>query len=105
GETVTLVFDGDSEDDCGGKAKARIDAIEPMTRFAYSWHPGGDGDDHPDDQMTLVEFLIEPNGEGTKLVMVESGFANISEARRENCFSMNSGGWDFQLKKDRKSVV
>jgi hypothetical protein len=40
---------------------------------------------------TLVEFSLEPEGTGTRLRLVESGFGD--ERHREE----NSGGWDAEL--------
>lgn len=97
GSVVTLDFS--STDGCGA-CEARIEAIEPQARFAYSWHPGEDCslDHYPEDELTLVEFFLEPSGEGTRLKVVESGFAKIPEERRAACFKANTSGWEYELK-------
>ena len=97
GSVVTLDF---SQHEGCGACEARIEAIEPKTRFAYKWHPGEDCaiDAYPEDELTLVEFLLEPNGEGTLLKVVESGFSKIPEARRADCFKANTSGWEYEIK-------
>ena len=60
--------------DRGGRAAAR---------FAYRWarasrEPGGD--EPADGNSTLVEFTLAPEGDGTRLRVVESGFAALDDA-------------------------
>lgn len=40
---------------------------------------------------TLVEFSLAPDGEGTRLRLVESGFTDDKHR------AQNSGGWDSEL--------
>ena len=75
-------------------------AIEPRTRFAYTWHPYAidPGIDYSNEPPTTVEFTLEPHENGTLLTVVESGFDAIPEARRSEAFRMNEGGWTAQMK-------
>jgi uncharacterized protein YndB with AHSA1/START domain len=76
-----------------------VTAVEPPHRLAFRWHPHGTGGpDHPDDPMTLVEFLLEPDGGATRVTIVESGFDRIALERRAQAFDANAGGWTHQLR-------
>jgi uncharacterized protein YndB with AHSA1/START domain len=77
-----------------------VDSIEPMNRFALRWHPG-DVDpavDYSREPMTLVEFVLEDAGAGTRLTITESGFDRIPLARRAAAREGNEGGWEHQLR-------
>jgi hypothetical protein len=42
--------------------------------------------------------MLEANGSGTHLVVIESGFDKIPANRRLEAFRMNNEGWVEQLK-------
>ena len=55
----------------------------------------------PDDprlheKVTLVEFILEPSGNGSKLTIRESGFEKLPEDKRLQAFRDNQSGWDAQ---------
>ena len=79
--------------------KARIERILPQTLFSFWWHPYAveAGVDYDEETPTLVEFTIEDHAPGILLRVVESGFDNVPEARRQKAFKMNSRGWDEQM--------
>ena len=54
--------------------------------------------------MTLVEFRLEEAGGGTLLTIVESGFDQISLARRAEAFRMNDQGWTEQTRNIERHV-
>jgi uncharacterized protein YndB with AHSA1/START domain len=85
---------------------AVVEAMEPERFFSFRWHPYAvDPDvDYSQEPRTLVEFTLEPDGEGTLLTVVESGFDAIPASRRAKAFEMNSAGWAGQLKNIRKHV-
>ena len=85
---------------------ARTVAIEPPHRFAFTWHPYAiDPDiDYSGEEPTLVEFRLEPRGEGTHLTITESGFDKIPAHRRDEALRMNGGGWTAQLENIRSHV-
>ena len=74
--------------------------MEPETFFSFRWHPFAieEGVDYSAEPTTLVTFTLEDAKQGTKLTIVESGFDAIPESRRAKAFSMNSGGWDAQIR-------
>jgi uncharacterized protein YndB with AHSA1/START domain len=70
--------------------RVTIEAVEPPERFAYRWEPGGANEGGP---RTLVDFRLEEIAGGTRLTLVESGFAQFGpDSRRANEF-----GWDSEL--------
>ena len=46
---------------------------------------------------TLVEFRLEEVDEGTRLSMVESGFASLPKEIYDEAMRDNSNGWDSEL--------
>lgn len=52
-----------------------------------------------DGNATLVEFTLSPDGEGTRLRMVESGFAELAmpEEDRRARHEQNGAGWTRKL--------
>ena len=55
----------------------RIERVEEPTVFGFTWGIYGLPDDDP--RRTYVEFTLEPTGTGTRLTVVESGFAQLPE--------------------------
>lgn len=85
---------------------AKVVAMEPERRFAFEWHPYAvdPAVDYSDEPPTLVEFLLEPAGQGTWLTLRESGFDRVPPHRREEAFRMNEGGWAAQMDNIRAHV-
>src|SRR3546814_20079982 len=71
----------------------------PERLFSFTWHPYAiePGVDYSDEPPTLVEFRLEPRGDGTLLTVTESGFDRIPAHRRDEAFRMNDGGWTEQV--------
>ena len=82
---------------------ASVDAVEPPHRLAFRWHPYAiePGRDYSNEPTTLVEFMLEPDGDGTRLRVVESGFDALPDSRRDEAFRMNSNGWAKQVENIR----
>ena len=83
-----------------GRSQICVIAAEPHEYFAYRWVPGanhylGDVLSVPN---TLVEFRIREQTDGTcKVLLTESGFADLPKEWMEDALRQNSGGWDFML--------
>ena len=75
----------------GEKASMRIERVEEPTVFGFTWGINGLPDDDP--RRTYVEFTLEPTGSGTRLTVVESGFAQLPEDDYRKAFDGNTEGW------------
>jgi len=76
---------------------AIVCAVEENRRFAFYWVPGpsnGKPAEVTEDSRTLVDFTLEPVEGGTRLKLVESGFARLGET---GAHKANSEGWDEEL--------
>lgn len=82
-------------------SRGRIVAVERPTRFAYRWAPFKDpgGEEPVDGNSTLVEFTLQAEGDGTRLRVVESGFAALdaSDEQRAANHKGNTEGWQLEL--------
>ncbi|MGH2617938.1 MAG: SRPBCC domain-containing protein [Thermomicrobiales bacterium] len=77
-----------------GTFHARIERVEPTRRFAYRW--AHLADQQPGDgNSTLVEFTLSPEGDGTRLRVVESGFRELDmpETEQAQWAADNIQGW------------
>ena len=81
--------------DSGHTADMRVERVEEPVVFGFTWHVYGLTDDDP--RRTYVEFTLEEAGAGTRLTMVESGFAQLSEEAYREAYEGNAGGWVSEL--------
>ena len=79
----------------GDRADMRIERVEEPTVFGFTWHIYGLPADDP--RRTYVEFTLEPVGRGTRLTVVESGFAQLPDDVHRTAHSGNTGGWASEL--------
>jgi uncharacterized protein YndB with AHSA1/START domain len=77
---------------------ARVVTMEKPTLFSFSWHPYAidPNVDYSQEPPTLVEFRLEPAGQGTRLSIVESGFDALPPDRMPIALRMNDQGWTIQ---------
>jgi uncharacterized protein YndB with AHSA1/START domain len=78
-----------------GDFPVRVEKVQPPTYVAYRWASAFPGQELRDDNSTLVEFTLIPEGDKTRLRVVESGFAALagSEELRAKALNDNAGGW------------
>ncbi|HLK21166.1 MAG TPA: SRPBCC family protein [Bryobacteraceae bacterium] len=69
--------------------------LTPPKRFSWQWHPGAvdPGVDYSKEPRTTVTFTLEPIPSGTRLTVEETGFNEVSLARRAKVFEDNTKGW------------
>jgi uncharacterized protein YndB with AHSA1/START domain len=79
----------------GQRFFVRVTEMTPPRRFAWQWHPGAvdPAVDYTREPCTTVTFTLEPSGNGTRLSVSETGFNEISLARRAKVYQDNSQGW------------
>lgn len=79
----------------GHTADMRVERVEEPAVFGFTWHIYGLPDDDP--RRTYVEFTLEPVGTGTRLTVVESGFAQLPDDVYRTAFDGNTKGWASEL--------
>ncbi|MGN5636103.1 SRPBCC domain-containing protein [Streptomyces sp. AC154] len=82
-----------------GDFPVRVEKVEPPTYLAYRWASAFPGAEPHEGNSTLVEFTLIPEGERTRLRVVESGFAALagSEEVRGRVLKDNTQGWPLEL--------
>lgn len=73
----------------------RVERVEEPHVFGFTWRVYGLPEADP--RRTYVEFTLEPAGAGTRLTVVETGFAQLSAAEYEASYSGNVKGWAAEL--------
>ena len=79
----------------------RVEFVEMTlpSRFVWRWHPGrvDPAVDYSKEPRTTVTFTLEPADGGTLLHVSETGFDQVSLARRASVHADNSKGWPTVL--------
>jgi uncharacterized protein YndB with AHSA1/START domain len=90
----------------GQRFRVLVTEMRPPRRLAWRWHPGeiDPNVDYSSEPMTTVTFTLEPSGRGTRLSVAETGFDEISMARRAKVHADNTQGWTEVLVWLRKYV-
>ena len=79
----------------GLTANMRVERVEEPRVFGFTWHIWGLPDDDP--RRTYVEFTLEPVAAGTRLTVVESGFAQLPDDAHHKAYDGNTDGWAKEL--------
>jgi uncharacterized protein YndB with AHSA1/START domain len=79
----------------GHKVDLRVERVEEPTVFGFTWQIHGLPDDDP--RRTYVEFTLEAVGEGTRLRVVETGFAQLPEDSYRKAYEAHTEGWASEL--------
>jgi uncharacterized protein YndB with AHSA1/START domain len=72
--------------------EAVVDVVEPPGRLVFRWRPKG-----LDREYTTVSFTLEDAPEGTRLTLVESGFASLPDQIAQQSQEGNDAGWAEEL--------
>jgi len=96
GGSLTFIWDSDGE---RSTWRGQVEAVEPPRRFAFRWQPFAGYENAPlsESPTTLVEFTLEEHPGGTRLRVVESGFASLPIEFRGTSFEQNTRGWQREL--------
>ena len=79
----------------GFSVEMRVERVEEPTVFGFTWPVYGLPEDDP--RRTYVEFTLEPTAAGTRLTVVESGFAQLPEDAYRKSYDSNTDGWAREL--------
>jgi uncharacterized protein YndB with AHSA1/START domain len=85
--------------DDGARHDLRVERVEEPSVFAFTWQIDGMPDDDP--RRTYVEFTLEPAGDpvgtGTRLTVVETGFAQFPGDQHAVAYPDHVIGWEREL--------
>ncbi len=79
-----------------GTFPTRIVTVEAPHRFSYRWASAFPGQPATEDNSTLVEFTLTADGDKTRLVVVETGFAALEipvERAATASYDSHTAGW------------
>ena len=79
----------------GFTVEMRVERVEEPRVFGYTWQIYGLPKDDP--RRTYVEFTLEPEGAGTRLTVVETGFAQLPADAYSTAYEGNTKGWASEL--------
>jgi uncharacterized protein YndB with AHSA1/START domain len=79
----------------GPTVEMRVERVEEPAVFGFTWPVYGLPEDDP--RRTYVEFTLEPTGTGTRLTVIESGFAQLPEDAYRKAYDGNTQGWASEL--------
>jgi uncharacterized protein YndB with AHSA1/START domain len=89
GGAASMTFAG------GMTVEMRIERVEEPNVFAYTWRLPDLPEDDP--RRTYVEFILEPDGDGTVLRVTETGFAQLPLDTRTKTYESHRDGWSREL--------
>jgi uncharacterized protein YndB with AHSA1/START domain len=80
----------------GGYAvRMRVERVEEPAVFGFTWQI--EGLPEGDTRRTYVEFTLEPAGPGTRLTVVETGFAQLPGDVYGKAYDSHTEGWGSEL--------
>ena len=79
----------------GSTVEMRVERVEEPTVFSFTWPIYGLPEDDP--RRTYVEFTLEPAGTGTRLTVVETGFAQLPDDVYRKEYDGHVEGWRNEL--------
>jgi uncharacterized protein YndB with AHSA1/START domain len=79
----------------GFTAEMWVERVEELVVFGFTWPIYGLPEDDP--RRTYVEFTLEPVAVGTRLTVVETGFAQLPEDAYRKAYDGNTEGWAREL--------
>jgi uncharacterized protein YndB with AHSA1/START domain len=81
--------------DSGRTYELRVERVEEPRVFSFTWPVNGVPEGDP--RRTYVEFTLEPIAVGTRVTVVESGFAQLAEDAHRTAYDGNTRGWSTKL--------
>jgi uncharacterized protein YndB with AHSA1/START domain len=79
----------------GFNVSMRVERVEEPAVFGFTWQITGLPDDDP--RRTYVEFTLESVSDGTRLTVVETGFAQLPDDVYAEEYKSHVGGWQSEL--------
>jgi uncharacterized protein YndB with AHSA1/START domain len=87
-----------------GDYPVHVERIDAPRYLSYRWASAFPGQEPDASNSTLIEFTLVPEGEQTRLRVVESGFAALAgpDDVRRKAYEDNTGGWTEEIDGLRK---
>jgi uncharacterized protein YndB with AHSA1/START domain len=79
----------------GFKVAMRVERVEEPSVFGFTWQISGLPEDDP--RRTYVEFTLEATVDGTRLTVVETGFAQLPDDVYRKEYDGHVDGWRNEL--------
>ena len=79
----------------GHHVDIRVERVEEPAVFGFTWQLHELPEDDP--RRTYVEFTLEPTGTGTRLTVVETGFAQLPGDVYHKVYDGHVQGWASEL--------
>lgn len=88
-----------------GSFHLRVEKVDPPHALAFRWARPAGAEPRAGNS-TLVDFLLSEEGAGTRLRVVESGFAELESDEEETARHVqeNTQGWEHELGELREYV-
>jgi uncharacterized protein YndB with AHSA1/START domain len=79
----------------GLTVEMRVERVEEPAVFGFTWRLPDLPEDDP--RRTYVEFTLQAVGDGTRLRVVETGFAQLPDDVRREAYDSHAQGWESEL--------
>jgi uncharacterized protein YndB with AHSA1/START domain len=79
----------------GHTVDMRVERVEKPAVFGFTWQLEGLPEDDP--RRTYVEFTLTPVDSGTRLTVVETGFAQLPDDSHGKVYESHTQGWASEL--------
>lgn len=79
----------------GAAVGLRIERVEEPSVFGFTWRDDGMPEDDP--RRTYVEFTLDPIPQGTRLTVIETGFAQLPDNYHRTGYDAHVEGWAREL--------
>ena len=79
----------------GPTVELRVERVEEPRVFGFTWPLNELPAEDP--RRTYVEFTLEPAGTGTRLTVVETGFAQMPDDTYRKMYDEHTEGWGTEL--------
>jgi uncharacterized protein YndB with AHSA1/START domain len=79
----------------GHRVEMRVERVEKPRVFGFTWQLDELPRDDP--RRTYVEFTLEPAGAGTRLRVIETGFAQLPDDAYRKAYDVHTEGWAREL--------
>jgi uncharacterized protein YndB with AHSA1/START domain len=79
----------------GVSVEMRVERVEEPRVLGFTWQIPDLPKDDP--RRTYVEFTLEPVAGGTRLHVVETGFAQLPDGTRTTAYNSHAAGWAREL--------